>query len=55
MTLAHKLLMQTLVGHFALLEAAHPRKASSPVAKKAHQYARMTLRKSEAQPRRMAA
>jgi hypothetical protein len=53
MTPARKLLLQTLVGHFAWLESAHPRKAASPVARKAHRFAKQSLRKME--PRRMAA
>ncbi len=31
MTLARKLLMETLVGHFAWLETTHPGKAASPL------------------------
>lgn len=44
MTLARKQLLETLVGHFAWLESAHPRKANSPLAKKTRRYARSTLR-----------
>ncbi|HZL35693.1 MAG TPA: hypothetical protein VFC78_10315 [Tepidisphaeraceae bacterium] len=55
MTTARKMLMETLVGHLALLEAAYPRKASSQVARKARQYARMSLKQYAAQHRRHAA
>jgi hypothetical protein len=53
MTSSRKLLLQTLVGHFAWLESAHPRKAASPVARKANRFAKQSLRKIES--RRMAA
>ena len=55
MTLARKLLMETLVGHFAWLEATHPNKASSPLARKARRYARITLKKCETPSKRLAA
>ena len=55
MTLARKLLMETLVGHFALLEATHPEKASLPLAQKMRRYVRYTLRKCESQGKRQAA
>ena len=35
MTVGQKLLLQTLAGHFAWLESAHPRKARSATARKA--------------------
>jgi hypothetical protein len=35
LTTAQKLLLETLAGHFAWLEAAHPRKARSAAARKA--------------------
>jgi hypothetical protein len=53
MTPTRKLLLQTLVGHFAWLESAHPRKAAAPAARKAHRFAKQSLRKLES--RRMAA
>jgi len=37
MTTSQKLLLQTLAGHFAWLESAHPRKAHSAAARKARQ------------------
>ena len=55
MTLARKLLMETLIGHFAWLESTYPRKASSPLARKARRYAKTTLRKCESQGKRLAA
>ena len=47
MTPGRKLLMQTLVSHFAWLESAHPRKAAAPVVRKAHRFAKQSLRKME--------
>ena len=44
MTYGQKLLLETLAGHFAWLETAHPSKAKKPCAKKAKQYVQMTLR-----------
>ncbi|MDB5171786.1 MAG: hypothetical protein JWO87_2096 [Phycisphaerales bacterium] len=55
MTIGRKMLLETLVGHFALLEAAHPRKASAPVARKAWRYAKLTLKQCEAPAKRLAA
>lgn len=55
MTQARKMLMETLVGHYSLLEAAYPRKASTALARKTHRYARNTLRKCETHGRRKAA
>lgn len=55
MTLARKLLMQTLIGHFAWLAAAHPAKASLPLARKVRRYAKTTLKKCESQTRRVTA
>jgi hypothetical protein len=36
-TMGEKLLLQTLAGHFAWLESAHPRKARSATVRKAKQ------------------
>jgi len=47
---AKKLLLQTLVGHFALLESVNPRKAAMPVAQRARQYARLTLKGANRNP-----
>jgi hypothetical protein len=53
MTESRKLLLETLVGHFALLASAHPRKANTQTAKRAMKYVQTTLRAT--QPRRRAA
>ncbi len=55
MTLARKLLMETMIGHFQWLESTYPRKAASPLARKARRYAKTTLRKCDPQPKRLAA
>jgi hypothetical protein len=55
MTLARKLLMETLVGHFALLELSRPDKASSPLAQRTRRYVKSTLRKCEVHGKRQAA
>ncbi|HEX3355784.1 MAG TPA: hypothetical protein VHS31_02290 [Tepidisphaeraceae bacterium] len=44
MTLGHKLLLETLAGHMALLESAHPRKAKTAAARKAKQCVMSRLR-----------
>ncbi len=44
MTLGHKLLLETLAGHMALLQTAHPRKAKSAAARKAKQCVMSRLR-----------
>jgi len=49
-----KLLLQTLAGHFAWLETAHPRKAHRPVARKARECVNARLRICNSQ-RRLAA
>ena len=43
-TITEKLLLQTLAGHFAWLESAHPRKAHSAAARKARQCVLAKLR-----------
>jgi hypothetical protein len=48
------MLLETLAGHLALLQSAHPRKAKSPVAKRVMQCVRIGL-KDTTQPRRLAA
>ena len=56
MTTSQKLLLQTLAGHFAWLESAHPRKAHSAAARKAKQCVMARLRICNAsRPTRMAA
>lgn len=44
MSTAQRLLLETLAGHFALLESNCPRKASSPKARKAKQCVMRRLR-----------
>ena len=41
------LLMQTVLGHLALLAEKHPKKAASPVAKRARRYAKLTLNQQQ--------
>jgi hypothetical protein len=53
MTESRKQLLETLVGHFALLASTHPQKANSATAKRAKRYVQATLRAT--QPRRRAA
>lgn len=53
--MSRHLLLQSLLGHLALLAEKHPKKAASPVAKKAKQYARMTLTQQQQRPLRRAA
>lgn len=44
MSLARKMLLESLTGHFALLAAAHPKKAAAPVARWAALHVRQSLR-----------
>jgi hypothetical protein len=44
MTLARKNLLESLRGHLALLAKVSPKKAASPVARKASRYVRTELR-----------
>jgi len=48
---SRRLLMETLAGHIALLQASHPRKAKLQVTKRAKQCVMLSLK----QPRRKAA
>ncbi len=48
--MSRNLLLQSLLGHLALLAEKHPKKAASPVAKKAKRYARLTLNQQQAKP-----
>ncbi len=54
MTSARKMLLESLTGHFALLAAAHPKKAATPVARRAALHVRQALRIHRT-PRRAAA
>jgi hypothetical protein len=44
MTVAHRMLLQTLAGHFAWLKEAHPQKAASPAARRASRSVQLKLR-----------
>jgi hypothetical protein len=51
-----QLLLQSIQAHLALLAEKHPKKAASPVARKARQYVALSLRSAQGeQPRRAAA
>jgi hypothetical protein len=41
---SRRMLMETLAGHIALLQVNHPRKAASPVTRRAKQCVMFTLR-----------
>ena len=41
------LLLQSIQGHLELLAQKHPKKAASPVARKARQYVRTCLKQSQ--------
>ena len=43
MTYARKMLLESLVGHLALLGERHPKKAASPIARLAKRYVRTAL------------
>ena len=45
--MSRNLLMQSVLGHLALLAEKHPKKAASPVAKRARRYARLTLNQQQ--------
>jgi hypothetical protein len=52
MTTAQRMLLETLSGHIALLQATHPRKANSATAKRARLYVQSKLRTAgQARPR----
>lgn len=46
MTLSRKMLMETMLGHFAWLESTHPSKASTPLARRARKFVKSSLKKS---------
>ena len=54
MTHSKKLLLETLAGHFALLEESHPRKAATRTARRAKRAVLMVLRQRH-HPKRLAA
>jgi hypothetical protein len=41
--MSRNLLLQSVLGHLALLAEKYPRKAASPVAKRARKYVKLTL------------
>jgi hypothetical protein len=45
--MSRNLLMQSVLGHLALLAEKHPKKAASAVAKRARRYARLTLNQQQ--------
>lgn len=47
--MSRNLLLQSVLGHLALLAEKHPEKAASPVAKRAKRYATLTLHPRQAQ------
>ncbi len=51
MTDGRRMLLETLAGHFALLKDAHPRKAKTETAKRAHRYISKSLRETSARKR----
>jgi hypothetical protein len=50
-----QLLLQSVLAHLALLAEKHPKKAASPVARKARQYITHSLRPNRADASRRAA
>ena len=42
------LLLQSILGHLSLLEQKYPRKAASPVARRAERYVRLSLQPPKA-------
>ena len=44
MTTAQRLLLETLTGHFQLLQSTYPRKANSATAKRARKFVQAKLR-----------
>lgn len=54
MTTSRKMLLETIIGHLDLLETAHPRRASSPLARKTKRYVRMSLRREGPSVKRVA-
>ena len=48
--MSRQLLLQSLLGHLALLAEKHPKKAASPVAKRAKRYARLSLSLQQSKP-----
>jgi hypothetical protein len=53
--MSRNLLMQSVLGHLALLAEKHPKKAASVVAKRARRYAKLTLNQQPTRALRKAA
>jgi hypothetical protein len=53
--MSRHLLLQSLLGHLTLLAEKHPKKAASPVAKKARRYVKLSLAPQQNKPLRRAA
>jgi len=51
MTIGHRLLLETLAGHIALLETTYPRKAKSAATRRAKQCIMSRLRHCTSRPR----
>jgi hypothetical protein len=45
--MSRTLLLQSVLGHLALLAEKHPKKAASPVAKRAKRYVKLTLQPAQ--------
>ena len=48
--MSRALLLQSVLGHLALLAEKHPKKAASPVAKRARRYVTLSLSTAAARP-----
>jgi hypothetical protein len=48
--MSRHLLLQSILNHMALLEEKYPKKAASPVAKRAKRYVRLSLHADAASP-----
>ena len=48
--MSRHLLLQSVLGHLALLAEQHPRKAATKVAKRARRYVKLTLTQQQTKP-----
>ena len=53
--MSRTLLLQSVLGHLTLLAEKHPKKAASPVAKRAKKYVKLTLHPQQQHTRARAA
>jgi hypothetical protein len=53
--MSRNLLLQSVLGHLTLLAEKHPKKAASPVAKRAKKYVKLTLHPQQQTTRARAA